>query len=115
MDWVGGNGAKGAGGRSSPNRASWTTGLAARLGGEPQKNGELESERSSSPPFARSKSTRSSSTALESGKPSERHRNGSTGSATTTASGMSRRGLGQKVGALWSVARKRDLVSSEAA
>lgn len=38
-DRVSGEVAKSAGGWFSPNRASWTTGLAARLGGEPQKNG----------------------------------------------------------------------------
>lgn len=42
-DWASCTGAKGAsGGRSSPKRASWTTGFAARSGGEPQKNGGEE-------------------------------------------------------------------------
>ena len=36
-----GNARKGAS-FSSPNRASWTTGLAALLGGDPQKNGGEE-------------------------------------------------------------------------
>lgn len=42
LDWVRGEGAKGAGGVSSPKWASWTTGFAARLGGEPQKKGGEE-------------------------------------------------------------------------
>lgn len=62
LDWTG-RAAIGAGGRSSPKRASWTTGFAARLGGEPQKNGGDEA--TCSPPFDRNKS-RSSAPAFES-------------------------------------------------
>lgn len=35
----GGNGIAGKGATTSPNRASWTKGLAALLGGDPLKNG----------------------------------------------------------------------------
>lgn len=50
-DWVGCTGANGAsGGRSSPKRASWTTGFAARSGGEPQKKGGEEASRFCSSP-----------------------------------------------------------------
>lgn len=42
IDRPDGIGSDGTGSFSSPNRASWTNGLAARLGGDPQKKGGYE-------------------------------------------------------------------------
>jgi len=91
---------------SSPKRASWTTGLADRVGGEPAKNG---GDMATSPPFVR-KISRSSAPALS--RSSEWglacHRMCLNGSGPATC--PTRRGFGQKTTGI-----DEPLISSHAA